>query len=134
MLQNPFQEAIRAKCFHPSGDFEEFRKADVEQSIPDRLEQIVGKYPDRIALKTRSRTLTYGELDRAANRAANALLNTPGRGDGPVALLFENGAPFVVASLAALKAGKIQAALESSFPPARLRYMLEQSQASVLVT
>ncbi|HEY7165359.1 MAG TPA: hypothetical protein VIB79_12405, partial [Candidatus Binatia bacterium] len=37
----PEQLAIRAKCFHPSGRFEEFTKEEVEQSIPERFEKIV---------------------------------------------------------------------------------------------
>ena len=37
----PEQEAIRAKCFHPSGTFVEFPIEDVETSIPARFEKIV---------------------------------------------------------------------------------------------
>ena len=37
----PEQEAIRAKCFHPTGKFVEFTKTEVEQSIPERFEKIV---------------------------------------------------------------------------------------------
>jgi len=54
----PEQQAIRAKCFHPSGVFIEFRKEEIEQSIPDRFEQQVAKYPNRIAIKTGNHTLT----------------------------------------------------------------------------
>ncbi len=42
----PEQKAIRANCFHPTGTFVEFRREDVEQSIPHHLEQIVAKCPD----------------------------------------------------------------------------------------
>ncbi|MGH7833990.1 MAG: hypothetical protein ACREQK_10120, partial [Candidatus Binatia bacterium] len=56
----PEQAAIRARCFHPSGAFSEFTKEEVEQSIPDRFEKIVRKYPDRVAVKTAKHTLTYG--------------------------------------------------------------------------
>lgn len=37
----PEQEAIRAKCFHPSGTVVEFPIEDVETSIPARFEKIV---------------------------------------------------------------------------------------------
>jgi amino acid adenylation domain-containing protein len=73
-------------------------------------------------------------LNQAANRVAHAILAQRGDGQEPVALLFEPGAPFVIASLAALKAGKIPVPLESAFPRVRLSYMLEQSQATVLLT
>jgi hypothetical protein len=55
----PEQQAIRAKCFHPSGTFVEFKKEEIEQSIAARFEQVVSKYPDRIAIKTRTRALSY---------------------------------------------------------------------------
>ena len=63
----PEQEAIRAKCFHPNGTFIEFKKEDIEQSIPDRFEEQVRKYPDRIAIKAGSEQLTYQELNEAAD-------------------------------------------------------------------
>ncbi len=45
----PQQQAIRDKCFHPTGTFTEFEKEDVERSIPDRFEEQVRKYPGRLA-------------------------------------------------------------------------------------
>ena len=48
----PEQQAIRAKCFHPTGTFIEFEKEEIEQSIPDRFEEQVSKYPNRLAVKT----------------------------------------------------------------------------------
>jgi hypothetical protein len=41
------QQAIRAKCFHPSGSFVEFAKEESEQSIPRRFEKVARMYPDR---------------------------------------------------------------------------------------
>jgi len=128
------QQAIRARCRHPSGAFVVFPKEEVEQSIGTRFERQVDLYPEHLALRTRAATYTYSELNQAANRVADALLRLRGQGQEPVGLLFDNGASFVVASLGALKAGKIQVPLDSTFPPARLRYMLEDSQASVLLT
>ena len=44
----PEQEAVRAKCFHSSGTFVEFRKQEIEQSISERFENTVA---ERILLK-----------------------------------------------------------------------------------
>ena len=75
----PEQQAIRARCFHPSGSFVEFGKEEIEQSIPERFEKIVAKYPERIAVKTGRSTLTYEALNKAANRVARAILARPGK-------------------------------------------------------
>ena len=129
----PYQQTIRAGCFHPSGTFVEFKKADIEQSIPARFEHMVRQYPDRVAVKTRTQAITYEELNTAANRVAQAIL--AGRGDAPepVALLFEKGIPLIASILGALKAGKFYILIEPSLPEARLTYILEDSQASLLL-
>jgi acyl-coenzyme A synthetase/AMP-(fatty) acid ligase/acyl carrier protein len=130
----PAQRAIRDRCFHPAGTFIEFKQGEIDQSVPQRFEQQVAKHPGRIAVRSTTHTLTYDELNRAANRIARAILGRSDVVQQPVAVLFEHGAPFVIASLAVLKAGGVPVSLESGFPQARLRYMLEQSDAAVLVT
>jgi len=130
----PEQEAIRTKCFHPSGTFVEFKKEEVEQSIPDRFEEQVAKYPNRVAVKTRNHTLTYDELNRLSNRVARAILAQRENGKAPVALLLEHDASVIAAILGVLKAGKIYVPLDPSYPQARTRYILEDSQAALIMT
>jgi hypothetical protein len=57
----PEQQAIRAKCFHPTGTFVEFRKEDIEQSIPERFEKIVRMHANRVAIKTDHQSFTYAD-------------------------------------------------------------------------
>jgi len=130
----PEQEAIRAKCFHPTGTFVEFTKEEIEQSIPERFEKIVAKYPDRIAVKTQNQTFTYDALNRVANRIAGAILERLGEGEEPVALLFEHGALIIAAILGILKAGKFYVSLDPAFPHTRLAYMLADTESKLLLT
>ena len=60
------QQAIRAKCFHPSGLFVEFGKEEIEQSISERFEQQVATYSARSALAAKGYLLTYTTLNQAA--------------------------------------------------------------------
>ena len=130
----PEQEAIRAKCFHPTGTFIEFKKEEIEQSIPDRFEKIVGMYPDRPAVNTQNHALTYDALNRIANRIARAILAQRGESKEPVALLFEHGASLIAAILGILKAGRIYISLDPAFPHTRKAYVLRDSQANLLLT
>ena len=100
------QKAIHDRCFHPTGTFFEFTKEAVEQSIPNRFEEQVGRYPNRLAVKSEHQELTYDQLNRAANQLAHIILAERGEGPEPVAVLFEHGAQMVVALLGVLKAGK----------------------------
>src|SRR5688572_10852794 len=93
----PEQEAIRAKSFHPSGTFVEFPKEDVEKSIPERFEKVVTRFPDHLAIKSEDQTLTYSQVNSAANRVAHAILSRCGRRQRPVALFLERGAPLIIA-------------------------------------
>ena len=110
------QQSIRAKCFHPTGKFIEFKKEEIEQSIPDRFEQMVRMYPDRLAVKARSHQLTYDELNKAANRVAHGILAQRREGNEPIVLLFQHDAPVITAILGVLKAGKIYVPLDPSYP------------------
>lgn len=130
----PEQEAIRAKCFHPSGTFIEFPQEEIEQSIPERFEKIVRGFPDRLAVRTKSRTLTYDELNKAANRLARAILTQRGQGQEPVALCLRDGVQLITAHLAVLKAGKFSLGLDPSASPDRRAHLLSDSQAPLVVT
>jgi len=130
----PEQQAIRAKCFHPTGTFIEFPKEDVETSISARFEKIVEQFPNRPAVINWNRPLTYRELNQAANRLAHAILAQRGNKQEPIALLLEHDSPLLLAIMGVLKAGKICVVLDPSFPIARSAFLLEDSQAGLLIT
>ncbi|GAA1352287.1 non-ribosomal peptide synthetase [Saccharothrix algeriensis] len=79
-------------------------------------------------------TLTCGEIDRAANRLAHALVAAGARPDRPVALCLERGTPTVVGVLAAWRAGAGYLPLDPSWPVDRLTAMATDSGVPVLVT
>src|SRR5688572_4032485 len=127
------QQAIAAKCHHPSGTFIEFKKEEIEQSIPERFEKIVARYPDRIAVKTGDRVVTYNELNAMANRVARAILAQQGPESEPVGLLVEKDARLMAAMLGVLKAGKFFVLLDPSFPQPRIAALLADSQPKLLI-
>ena len=130
----PEQQAIRAKCFHPSGSFVEFPQEDVEISIPRRFEKIVRFYHDRIAVKTSDGTLTYDELNRSANRLARAIRDKLGGENRPVIIFSEQDLTAIVASFAIWKAGKIVIAIEPSFPVERVISTINEAQPEAILT
>src|SRR5215475_7283011 len=89
------QRIIRSRCVHQTDSFTEFRGKEIKQSIPDRFEQTVSKYPNRVAIKTTTHALTYDELNRAANRIAKAILTKQRNERGSIALLIENHSPML---------------------------------------
>jgi non-ribosomal peptide synthetase component F len=56
------QLKIQRKWFYPRGEFVEFRKEEIEQSIPERFEKVVREYPQSQAVKSENCSLTYSEI------------------------------------------------------------------------
>ncbi len=122
------------KQVRPTNPFVEFTKEQVEQSIANRFEQQVSKYPNRIAVKAKHEALTYDALNRAANRVARVVVAQRGSGAEPVALLFEPEPMMIAAILGVLKAGNFWVPLDPSYPHARIAYILDDSQSTLIVT
>jgi non-ribosomal peptide synthetase component F len=131
----PEQESIRAECFHPSGTFVEFKQEEIEQSIPGRFEKIVRLHPGRMAVKARASSLTYAALNQAANQIAHAILiQSGGKAEKSIGCLLSTGAARSAAMLGVFKAGKICVFLNPSFPESRIKFMLRDSQSTVILT
>ena len=129
MAQKPDNDTWPLAAISPG-----FGSALMARSIPERFEDIVRRYPDRLAVKMGGRELTYAELNRAANRIAWAIFERRGEAKEPVALLFDHGIDVIAALLGALKAVKFYVVLEHSNPSQRLGHILEESQSALLLT
>jgi amino acid adenylation domain-containing protein/FkbH-like protein len=90
--------------------------------------------PERVALVSEDRSLSYAELDARSNQLARRLRAL---GVGPevrVGLCAERSADLVVAVLGVLKAGGAYLPLDPDYPEERLAFSLEDARAPVLLT
>jgi amino acid adenylation domain-containing protein len=90
--------------------------------------------PNAIAVMCEGQQLTYKELNRRANHLAHYLQTL---GVGPevlVGICVERSLEMLVGLLGILKAGGVYVPLDPAYPLERLAFMLEDSQAAVLVT
>jgi amino acid adenylation domain-containing protein len=129
----PDQEGIRSRCFHPAGQFVEFPVRDVETTIPERFEKIARQYPDRLAIEDGKLSLTYSELDEAANHVAHVIIERCGDTLNPVLTLVDHGPQAIISCLGVLKAGKIMLAVDPSFPAKRLNFIAQDSRAEAIL-
>ncbi|MDM4143285.1 non-ribosomal peptide synthetase, partial [Mycobacterium sp. FLAC0960] len=94
----------------------------------------VGRTPDAVAVVCGGRSLTYRELDEAANRLAHLLVGCGvGRG-GVVAVLLSRSVEAIVAILAVLKSGAAYLPIDPGLPGGRVEFMLSDAAARVAVT
>jgi amino acid adenylation domain-containing protein len=89
--------------------------------------------PDALAVWGEDASLTYAELDRAANRIAHALRARGVVRGRPVAVCMERSPELAAALLGVLKAGGAYLPFDPAYPDERIRFMLEETGAPVAV-
>jgi amino acid adenylation domain-containing protein len=90
--------------------------------------------PDAVALQFENHVMTYCELDTRADHLAQRLTSAGISADGLVALCVSRGPGMVIGMLGVLKAGGAYVPLDPSYPLERLRYMLDDSTPTVILT
>jgi amino acid adenylation domain-containing protein len=113
--------------------FVPFQKADVEQSISKRFEQIGGLHPYRPAVVGHGKVLTYDDLSQLANKIAWSLLDICSNPQSRIALLLEEK-DLIGAQLGILKAGHIYVPLDPSAPTIRNQFILRDTEATLILT
>ncbi len=105
----------------------------VPPSVARVLDEALAADPDQEALVTRTRRLSYAELDTAADRAAHAL-RALGVGAGDrVAASLPNDADVVVAFHGAMRLGAVWVGINRALAPPEKRYLLEDSGSILLL-
>ena len=102
--------------------------------LHELFEEQAAATPDAIAVVFEEVCLTYTELNRRANELAHHLRSLGLLPEGRVGVFLERSADLVVALLAVLKAGGACVPLDPSYPPERLRLLLKDSHARVVLT
>src|SRR5919107_1042288 len=109
-------------------------KDPADLCLHELFEEQARRTPDNLALVDDSISLTYSELDGLADRLA-AYLGKVGIGpDEPVGVYMERRAEYVVACLAAMKAGGAYLVLELAYPPSLLADVVADGSPPVALT
>ncbi|HYV09764.1 MAG TPA: amino acid adenylation domain-containing protein [Pyrinomonadaceae bacterium] len=105
-----------------------------ERLLHELFEEQAARNPEQVAVVFGDEALSYGELNRKANQLAHYL---KARGVGPevlVGVCIERSLIMVVGLLGILKAGGAYVALDPAYPAERVAFMLEDSNARVVLT
>ncbi len=117
-----------------TGEFNDTASAYPDnQTIHKLFEEQAEHTPDHIAVALDHQTLTYRELNETANRLARILRDAGVKPDEPVGILTERSLDMITGTLAILKAGGAYVPIDSQYPEDRIRYMLEDSGAKLLL-
>ncbi|MEU0179538.1 amino acid adenylation domain-containing protein, partial [Streptomyces massasporeus] len=109
------------------------REEPAHRIVPRLFADLVAWSPDTEAVACAEGSLSYRELDARANRLAHRLIAAGVRPEDRVALLMERSPDLVAAVLAVLKAGGAYVPLDPRFPESRMRHILAETGAAVLI-
>lgn len=101
--------------------------------LADLFETVAATVPDRVAIATDTRSITYAELDRRANAVASGLAaQGVGRGD-TIGLYLMNCVEHLEAFIAAIKLGAVPFNVNYRYRADELRYLFTNANAAAII-
>ncbi|KAH8901412.1 amino acid adenylation [Thozetella sp. PMI_491] len=106
----------------------------LEVCVHDLISEVAGKNPNTEALYSTQGSVTYGELEKLTTRLANYLIGQGLRPGSIVPICFEKSIYAVFAMLGIIKAGSAFVPLNPEHPDARLRSIMQEVDAHMVLT
>ncbi|WP_166286593.1 amino acid adenylation domain-containing protein, partial [Candidatus Nitrosotalea sp. FS] len=110
------------------------REYESERCVHELFEEQARRMPEAVAVVFEGEELSYGELNRRANRLAHYLRELGVKPESRVAICVERGLEMMVGLLGVWKAGGAYVPLDPGYPEERLSYMVEDSAPAVVLT
>ncbi len=104
------------------------------ETVHGMVEAQAEERPDGVAIVYEGDHLSYEEFNRRGNQLANYLKRHGVGVEDRVGLYLERSVEMMIGVLGVLKSGGAYVPLEPSYPKERLKYMVEESGASVVLT
>ncbi len=105
-----------------------------DRCVHQLFAQWAARRPREPAVRSGDTVLTYGDLDRRVNRLARRLAHL-GAGPGTlVGVFLDRSADLITGLLAVLRTGAAYVPLDPVYPPERIRHMLDDSGAALVLT
>jgi amino acid adenylation domain-containing protein len=105
-----------------------------DKCIHKLFEEQVERTPEAVAVVFEKEHLTYKELNNRANRLAQYLKTLGVKAETLVGICLERSLEMIVAILGVLKADGAYVPLDPEYPERRLAFILEDTQAPVIIT
>jgi amino acid adenylation domain-containing protein len=112
---------------------------DTDLDYPDKtvhqiFEEQVQKTPNNAAVVFENEVLTYRELNEKANQLAKVLREKGARKDSIVGIMVNRSSEMIIGIMSILKAGAAYLPIDPDYPAERIKFMLEDSGAEILLT
>jgi len=98
------------------------------------LSKSAARFPEKMAVWARGKSITYRELDERSNQLAHLLVQSGVRKGDRVGLFFPKSVESIVSMFAVLKAGGVYVPLDPQAPVDRIGYIIGNCGIRVLIT
>ncbi len=105
-----------------------------DKCVHQLFEEQATRTPEAVAVVFEEQRMSYGELNRRANRLAHRLRALGLGPEAMVGLYLERSVEMIIGIIAVLKTGAAYVPMDSSYPAERLEFVLQDTKARVLVT
>ncbi|RBL91355.1 non-ribosomal peptide synthase/polyketide synthase [Chitinophaga flava] len=105
-----------------------------DKTIVDLFEAQVAQRPDAVAVVYEDQQLTYRQLNERANQIGHVLRSKGVREDTLVPVCINRSLEMITGMLGVLKAGAAYVPIDPLYPEDRIRYMLEDTKAAVVIS
>lgn len=105
-----------------------------DKTVSELFEEQVEKTPNNIAVVFEDKELTYKELNEKSNSLALYLRNSGISRNDIVGIMVNRSLEMIISILAVLKAGGAYIPIDPEYPEDRIKYMLDNSNAKLLLT
>ena len=114
---------------------EDFEIELANEGIINKIfENISSKNPDKTILYAEDAELTYDELNRKANRIANALIKRGVAIEDRIMFMMRRNSDLIAAVLGIVKAGAAFIPIDPNYPKNRINQILEDSDSRFVIT
>jgi len=119
------------RLIHVLGRPNESQNSD--KGIHCLVEEVAINNADDVAVVFENMQLTYQQLNEKSNKLAHYLQSKGIKNGDKVSICIERSLELIVVILGVVKAGAVYVPIDSSYPPERILYMIENSQSELLL-
>ena len=106
---------------------------DKDATVIELFENKVLEFPDKVALISNGKKLTYKELNERANMLARKMINAGIQSKDIIGIMLNRSPEMIIGLIAILKCGATYLPIDPEYPQDRITYMLENSETKLVL-
>lgn len=106
---------------------------DKDATVIELFENKVLEFPDKVALISNGKKLTYKELNERANMLARKMISAGIQSKDIIGIMLNRSPEMIIGLIAILKCGATYLPIDPEYPQDRITYMLENSETKLVL-